>query len=107
MNHVFTDLITVDKDTYPGKEVYISCTELCDWLMSQAKSLVKEGLGLIEGADDKFLNDNDVSTYINIGSKYETIIDIGKLIADNALNKVGSAMVGTVNTIEDMGFTDE
>lgn len=106
-NQLFNDLIVIKNDSPEGADVYISCTELCDWLKVEANKMVEQGLNLLERANNKFLNDEDRDTYIEAGLKFETYVDMGKMIADSALNVVGSALVNTVDTIEDMGFTDE
>ena len=106
-NQLFSDLIVVRKDNEVGSDVYVSCTELCDHLSMEAQRLVEEGLNIINRANEKFINDEDQVAYISTGATFEYVVDMGKLIADSALSTVGSAMVSTISTIEDMGFTDE
>lgn len=105
MNQLFTDLLVIDKGS--EVDVYVSCTEVCDWMKAEADKLVNEGLAIMERANNKFVNDEDRSTYIATGSRFECVADMGKMFADSALSVIGNAIISRIDTVEDMGFTDE
>lgn len=106
-NILFSNMIVVRKDDEIGSDVYISCTELCNFFKTEADRMVEEGLKIVELADDDLVTEDDQIAFITAGATFGCFVDMGKLIADSALSAVGGAIVSSVSTIEDMGFTDE
>jgi len=95
IENIFLD-VTIDKES---RNVYVNILEVCDWLQYQIEDILHPS--------NKELIKSSPKRYWQAKSRYDTLIELGMMLSDSGLIKTGEAIFEGINTLEDLGFTDE